>query len=161
MNNKGAKNVASAFLIGMLISGCAPGWIPYPVPDSYYLSEHFNNAIRPKISVFPIIDARKDKDIKIVNIYSYETYFKLYVVQTLREKNYNIVNVNYDTSYFPSVSEISDNDNLFNDKFKNKIDTDLVFLISIDSYKPISCDKDKATALNSGGLYSMEMKSFI
>lgn len=147
-------------LIGItcLLSSCASA---QKRQAPVFLSDSFDNLVQQDIHIFPIIDARADKNKDLQDIIGYSGGYDYSVKSSLETKGYTVKNHNNDIRSCPSVSNIKSAQDLtcLNDIEASQLG--IILLLSVDEYTRPETMSASGLAYVSGVLIDVKANSII
>ena len=144
--------------VACIISGCASTQKSH---EPIFLSNSFDNEVQQEVHIFPIIDARAEKDKDLQDIIGYSGGYSNSVKSTLESKGYIVKEQNHDIRSCPSVANIKSLRDLACLNGVATSQLDMILLLSVDQYTPPKTMSASGLAYVSGVLIDVKANSII
>ena len=144
--------------IAYIISGCAS---TQKTHEPIFLSNSFDDQVQHEVHIFPIIDARAEKDKDLQDIIGYSGGYAYSVISTLETKGYIVKEQNLNIRSCPSVANIKTAQDLTCLSGADFSQLSMILLISVDEYTKPKAMSASGLAYVSGVLLNVKTNSVI
>lgn len=144
--------------LAYIISSCAS---TQKIREPIFLSNSFDAQVQHEVHIFPIIDARVEKDKDLQDIIGYGSSYAHTIESTLETKGYIIKELNLNIRSCPSVANIKTTQDLTCLSGADFSQLNMILLISVDDYTKPKAMSASGLAYVSGVLLNVKTNSVI